>query len=215
MKRLSVIATAVALGTACNPFGGEAQGPASRPASDRAQIEIGPAPAPDQGDEEQGDGLRSADCDRVEPGPPVPEGECITAKIACGDTLVGHTLGGVDRFNTRFYERHHCTPATTDHDGGDERVYELEIPDGKWTANVTLRTPCANLSLAAIKYGGSGCPSIDSNVRQCEMWPKPGHKDEHVKLVSMGGARWLLVVEGQDDEEGAFELSVECHEGLN
>lgn len=164
---------------------------------------------------EPGSTFGDEDCDKVEPGEPVPDGQCITARIRCGDEITGHTQGsGVARFDTKFYERFQCTPSTTNHDSGDERVYELLLPEGEHTADVYLETPCANLDLAAIKYGGEACPDLGSVVNQCEMWPKPRSKSEHVKLVSQGESRWLIVVEGQGDEEGPFQLRVECKDGL-
>ena len=123
--------------------------------------------------------------------------------------------GGVTRLHTKFYEKNHCTPGTTNHDGGDERFYRLSLPDGDTMAVVTLESPCANLDLAAFKWNGDDCPSGDTSVSRCEMWPKDGTKSEQVKLTNRGKADWLLVVEGQDEEEGAFSLSVECRPGLN
>lgn len=49
--------------------------------------------------------------------------DCVTAEIACGQRIVGHTKGGVNLYNTRWYEKNTCWPATRNHDGGDERVY--------------------------------------------------------------------------------------------
>ena len=62
---------------------------------------------------------------------------------------MGHTIGGVQRFDSRFYEKQFCTPRITNHDGGNERVYTLEMPEGDWTAYVTLDSPCADLDVAA------------------------------------------------------------------
>ena len=176
-------------------------------------------PAPRDGDPEgeeptdEESGFTSADCDDVEPGEPVPEGECITAQIQCGDTIVGHTEGGIDRYNTKFYEANQCVPALHDHDGGGERVYELLLPEGEANADVYLDTPCANLSLVAMKYA-DGCPKATSRVHVCEMAPQSGTRSEKLHLVSQRQNRWLIVVEGEDDAEGPFQLRVECAKGL-
>jgi hypothetical protein len=136
--------------------------------------------------------------------------DCVTAEVHCGETIIGHTRGGTNRFNTRFYEANFCTPATTQHDGGDERVYILDLPDPQTRALVYLDTPCANLDLAALKYSGDTCPSNSSNLPQCEMFPKDGKKREKLDLYNNDPTRWWIVVEGQGEEEGAFALTVQC-----
>jgi len=156
------------------------------------------------------EGITRRQCGDLSDGGPVNGPGCITAEIECGQTIIGHTRGGVDKFNTRFYEKHFCTPATTNHNGGDERVYLLRSPEGRKRLWVTLDTPCADLDLAVIKFAGGDCPSIDDNVQDCEMWPKPGHKREVVDETSTGEDDYYVVVEGKDEEEGAFAITVQC-----
>ena len=148
-------------------------------------------------------------CDQLDHGGPVAGPDCITAEITCGETVVGHTIGGVDRFNSTFYEKAFCTPATT-HDDGFERVYRLTIPPGDWKATVWLDTPCADLDVAAIEYNGKGCPTDDTMINRCDMWPAPWGVREKLELVSQNGTTWLLAVEGKNFEEGPFALHVEC-----
>jgi hypothetical protein len=154
-------------------------------------------------------------CDDLDDGGKPAGPGCITAEIACGDTVIGHTLGGTQNFDTRFYEAFFCTPALTDHSGGDERVYRLRMPEGKWTATVWMDSPCADLDMAAMEVDNDEtCPTINSHVPRCEMWPKPQGDQEKVRLVSQRESTWLIVVEGVDQEEGAFALHVDCNEGL-
>ena len=40
---------------------------------------------------------------------------------------------------------------TLGQEGRDERVYRLTMPEGEWRAWVTMYTPCADLSMAAIR----------------------------------------------------------------
>lgn len=134
----------------------------------------------------------------------------ITGRIECGEQIVGHTRGGVQAFDTEFYETHFCTPATTNHSGGDERVYRLSVPDGRLRPWVTLDTPCADLDLTVIKWSGRELPTTGSSVADCEMFPKDGTTREIVDVTSDRASEWLIVVEGKDDEEGAFGLSVQC-----
>ena len=157
-------------------------------------------------------GIRAEECDKVEGGA-APEGpDCLSGTLSCGDTIVGHTQGGVQLFDTKFYEKRYCTPATTNHDGGDERVYKLVLPDRDLEVDVYLDTPCADLDLAAMEWNGDECPNEGSHIRRCEMWPKDQNAREKVHLSSKGGSTWLIVVEGKDDEEGAFSLTVDCGE---
>jgi len=154
-------------------------------------------------------------CDDVTEGGPVAGPDCITADVKCGDVVVGHTIGGTDRFNSRFYDSKQCTPMTTDHDGGDERVYRLKMPAGEWTANIWLDTPCADLDLAGMMVTADDtCPTIKGNVPRCDMWPARRGKREKIELVSQKPTTWLLVVEGKDEDEGPFALHIVCEEGL-
>jgi hypothetical protein len=159
--------------------------------------------------------ISAANCTDLADGGPVAGPGCITATVSCGDTVAGHTKGGAQAFDTRFYEAKYCTPATTNHDSGDERVYALTMPEGDHRAVVYLDTPCADLDLAAIRVPDlTSCPTQATDVAQCEMWPKPSTQREKVELVSRGATTWLLVVEGKGDAEGAFGLTVRCLDGL-
>jgi hypothetical protein len=159
--------------------------------------------------------ITSKNCEDVADGGPVNGPGCITSDISCGDIIVGHTAGGVRRMDSKFYEKKFCTPYTTNHDGGEERVYRLKMPPGEWRAYAWLDTPCADLDLFAVKWDGNDCPTIDHNIQRCEAsvdaW---GWGKEAVELVHQGNATWFLVVEGKGDEEGAFALQIQCREGL-
>jgi hypothetical protein len=187
--------------------------PIARPAPKLA----GPGPipvVPQPGD--PAPALSEQNCHDLTEGGPVGGPDCVTAKIACGQTVIGHTRGGANAgFDTRFYESHFCTPALTNHDSGDERVYELTLPDGDHHATAWLDTPCADLDLAAFRITDPRhCPGPKGAVAQCEMNVQPGTRREKVEFVSNTASTWLLVVEGKDQAEGAFGLTVECGEGL-
>lgn len=185
-----------------NPTDAPSQAVAAQPSP---QADAEPKPDADAG-------IRAEECDSVEAGT-APEGPgCLSGTLSCGDTIVGHTQGGVQQFDTKFYEKRYCTPATTNHDGGDERVYRLELPERDLEVDVYLDTPCADLDLAAVEWSGEDCPTEGAMIRRCEMWPKDNHQREKVHLSSKGGSTWLIVVEGKDDEEGAFSITVDCGE---
>ena len=156
--------------------------------------------------------ITANDCTTLQSGGPT-DG-CLTAEIRCGETIVGHTVGGTKAFDSAFYEKNFCTPSTTNHDGGDERVYRLRMPEGEWHAIVTLDTPCADLDLAAILWNEEQCPGPAAMINRCEMFPKKGNTREQVELVSQRESTWYIAVEGKDAEEGAFGLSVQCFPGL-
>jgi len=158
-------------------------------------------------------GLSPNQCSELTEGGP--HDGCITGEIHCGETIVGHTRGGVNKFDTKFYEKKFCTPGTTHHSEGDERVYRFMAPDGDFTAKVYLDTPCADLDLAAIKWNGEGCPTVSDLVPNCEMWPKDGTAREKVYLTTQDPPQWLIVVESKDrGSEGSFALTVECKNAL-
>lgn len=153
--------------------------------------------------------ISRSQCSEISEGGSV-DAQGVTGRIECGEQLVGHTRGGVQQFDTRFYEANFCTPATTDHSGGDERIYRLSVPEGRLRPWVTLDTPCADLDLAVIKWSGSSLPTTGSTVNDCEMFPKDGSTREIVDVTSDRATEWLIVVEGKGSEEGAFGLTVQC-----
>ncbi len=158
--------------------------------------------------------VTSKNCEDLADGGPVGGPGCVTADVSCGETIIGHTVGGVRRFDSKFYEKKFCWPFTVNHDGGEERVYRLVMPEGEWKAFVTLDTPCANLDLFAVKWEGEECPTMSSNVARCEANLDVKTDREFVELVHQGQATWLLVVEGRGEEEGPFALHVQCRPGL-
>ncbi len=179
-------------------------------------IGVVPTPSPKPGEPEPG--ITADNCSDLTHGGDDAGPGCITAKIACGETVIGHTFGGGQHFDTKFYDRHKCWPGTIDKDGGDERVYLLELPAGEHHAKAWLDTPCADLDLAGIKVPNPDvCPTMETDIRQCEMSVRKGKRRDDVEMVSQSDTPtyWLLVVEGKDAEEGAFALHVKCNEGLH
>lgn len=164
----------------------------------------GPAPAP-------GEGITTAQCKDMTDGGPLMKGsDFLTGELKCGDVVIGHTRGGVQMFDTKYYEKNFCTPGTTNHDSGDERVYVLDLKAHE-RARVTLDTPCANLDVAAIQVqaGSREAPTSAFNAR-CEMLAKKGTTREQLDLFTDVDDTWIIVVEGQGNEEGAFALHVQC-----
>lgn len=148
------------------------------------------------------------------PTPTLPRWECVTDEIGCGETRIGTTRGGTSRYDSRFYGVNFCAPATTDRDGGDERVYRVRVPDEDWTVLVTLDTPCADLDVAALLWSGPDCPPAANLGTRCDMATQSASDRERLHLVTQHAGYWYLVVEGKGDEEGAFALTVQCVPGF-
>lgn len=156
-------------------------------------------------------------CDDMQDGGPVEDG-CVTADLKCGDNIIGHTVGGVDRYDTTFYEKKFCWPSTLQHDAGNERVYRLTMPDGEWRAWVTLYSPCEDLNVAAMRFDDDTCPTIDSMIKVCEMSVKKSTITDRIELTTQTPSSyeptWYVVVEGPDDKDGPFSLHVQCAPGV-
>ena len=43
-------------------------------------------------------GITRDECDAIQDGGPMKGDDCVTDVIRCGDTVVGHTIGGVNRY---------------------------------------------------------------------------------------------------------------------
>lgn len=157
-------------------------------------------------------GITSGQCDDLTEGGPIRDDGFTTGEIHCDETIVGHTRGGVKLFDTEFYETGFCTPATTQHDGGDERVYIFRSPPGKHRLYFTLDTPCDDLDVTAIRWNEGGYPRLENarNLGDCEMKRQDGTERERIDVPTMDEWTWLVVVEGEGDSEGAFALTAQC-----
>jgi hypothetical protein len=160
--------------------------------------------------------MEKDNCADLQDGGPVQGPDCVTQVVKCNTVVYGHTFGGTDRFDSRFYEAHMCTPRTTNHDSGDERVYLLEMPAGDHRVKAWLDTPCADLDLTIMTVpDATTCPTTkDGLLKICDMWPMPGTQREHVEIATQGKTNLMFVVEGKNKDEGAFALTVQCSEGL-
>jgi len=143
----------------------------------------------------------------------------VTADIKCGETVVGHTRGGVNRFNTRFYERNTCWPGTRNHNGGDERVYRF-VPDkserfqrgeSRMRVSAYFDTPCADLTFTKMVGELNRCPT--ESAKLCDS-ANPFNREDGTRNIMNwtvdAGEVYYLLVEGGDDAEGAFSISLAC-----
>jgi len=157
------------------------------------------------------------DCS-VKDGGPVDGPDCVTAEISCGETVVGHTKGGVNLYDTKFYERNTCWPATRNHNGGDERVYmfvadrspRFQAGETRQRVTVTFDSPCADLSFTKMVGTLGTCPR--DTARFCDTanpFTRKGDKSRTNITVDAGEVYYFLV-EGADEAEGAFSITLEC-----
>ena len=197
--------------------------PRSTPLANESRVRIEPpkplvetkAPISDSRPDPPPSTISEDSCADMADGGPVNGPGCVTAVIQCDQTVIGHTVGGTHLYDSEWYDSQQCTPAVTDHDGGDERIYRLDVPDGDWTAFVTLYTPCADLDLAGWLGTPGQCPPERSEtISRCDESRWPGRKPERLTLVTQHGASWYLIVEGVKEQEGLFSLSVQCRHGL-
>lgn len=144
--------------------------------------------------------------------------DCVTAEIGCGQRIVGHTKGGVDRYDTRWYEKNTCWPATRNHNGGDERVYvfypdkspRFQRGETRQRVTVTFDSPCADLTFSHMRGQHGTCPG--ATALNCDS-ANPFTRKNGVSTSNLtvdAGEVWYFLVEGADDEEGAFSLTVAC-----
>ncbi len=159
--------------------------------------------------------ITASQCNDMTDGGPLDKSGCFTATIECDTSIIGHTRGGTQLLDTRWYEKNYCWPATEMKDGGDERLYHFRFPDeGKWRARVTLDSPCADLDVAIFNWDKPNqCPTgKEEGLYECEMKRQKGTKREVVEAVTDGGRLrdWVIAVEGVKDEEGPFSLTVQC-----
>lgn len=173
------------------------------------QVAGGGGPAP---------GITSAQCNDLTDGGPVNGPDCVTAEIKCGETVVGHTRGGVNLYNTRFYERNTCWPGTRNHNAGDERVYmfvadrspRFMAGEDRQRVSVYFDSPCADLTFTKMVGQLNKCPR--ETAKLCDsanpFTRKMNRNTMHITVDR--GEVYYFLVEGADDENGAFAITLEC-----
>jgi hypothetical protein len=164
-------------------------------------------------------GITAGQCADLTDGGPVKGPDCVTQEIKCGDTIVGHTRGGTNLYNTKFYERNTCWPGTRNHNGGDERVY-LFVPDksprfqageDRQRVSVYFDSPCADLTFTKM-VGDSATKCPRESAKLCDSAnPFTRKMDRSQTNITVDrGEVYFFLVEGADDEEGAFSITLEC-----
>jgi len=136
---------------------------------------------------------------------------CVTATIACGDTIQGTTVGGSRHFNGDRYVHSYCFPTTEDSHAGTERVYAFRLETDQ-RATFELDSPCADLDLAVLRWEDADhCPGSTVGISECEGQNRGGGGT--AKIWNNRPARYLVIVDGSDPQGANFELSATCVDG--
>lgn len=132
---------------------------------------------------------------------------CVTAELACGQIVEGHTQGGQAAWGDDFYRAHYCLPLPQRYTG-PERLYRVKIA-ADTRVEVLLESPCADLDLFALIWGQDSCPTTEHLATECEADEHPG--GGRVQVITDRNPKTLLVgVEGKQGATGPFRLQVRC-----
>jgi hypothetical protein len=136
---------------------------------------------------------------------------CVIGRIACGDTVEGHSAAGKKRYNDRFWTGAKCTPRRMDYELAPEVTYKLRLPPNT-EATVELIADCGDLDLFAFRWEHkTSCPSNlhYDRILECEMDTTP--RGGRVKLTSIGkDINYLVGVDGKKGATGNYRISVQC-----
>jgi len=165
-------------------------------------------------------GITSSQCTEITEGGPVNGPGCITSEIRCGETIVGHTRGGVNKFNSEWYDESTCWPNTRNHNGGDERLYRFDpdangIPARFW-ANFWFDTPCdKDVDFTVFRTTDrSNCPTeFTPNCDTSNPNTKANRTRRHQRVMVDPGEVWYVLIEGANETEGPFAVTLTCELG--
>lgn len=144
--------------------------------------------------------------DRSRAAEPLADG-CVTAELACGQIVEGHTEGGQSLWSDAFYRAHYCLPLPERYTG-PERLYRLRVP-ADTRVKARLESPCADLDLFALIWSDDTCPTVDHLATECEADDHAGGGE--VQVVTDRNPKTLLIgVDGKAGATGPFRLQVLC-----
>ncbi len=133
---------------------------------------------------------------------------CVTADLACGDTVRGTLRGGSTSFSNesdRAWEQCSGQGPFGDDLTGPERVYRVDTT-GHSYASVHL-VSCETVQLLWYQTAQE-CPQ--ETLGACSYVTVDGSRDQSEDIVLSGSGILWFVVEGLAGSDGNYELSVEC-----
>ncbi len=135
------------------------------------------------------------------------ENDCLSGELTCGGTVRGHTENGGSRWTGPFYQKKFCE-ARVDEYAGEERVYRFRM-EKQQAAEITLKSPCADLDLFVLQWSEDTCPAMRHGINACEGDTSRG--GGKVLLEAIQNPRnFIVVVEGKGEVDAPFELSAKC-----
>jgi hypothetical protein len=117
------------------------------------------------------------------------------------------TEGGTAAGTSEAFEAWFCTPRFDNYDAAD-RVYALEVEGGQ-EVRVDLTSRCADLDVILAKWiEEDSCPTASNLVPTCDA--DVSSSGGTVEASTSNDTRYLIYVDGQAGQEGAFRLQVSC-----
>ncbi len=150
------------------------------------------------------------DSDFCDPDSPDPlEGPaCLSGSISCGQSITATTVGGSDHFGAAHYENFFCLIPDATYNG-TERVYAMDLP-AESVAEISLFSPCGDLDLVVLRWEDEdSCPTTSTAVAQCEA-ETTSAGGTITDLYSDRDSRYLVIVDGKENLEENFTVSVDC-----
>ncbi len=124
----------------------------------------------------------------------------VATEIACGETVSGHTLDGINHFESEDYD---CYFGGSDY-AGREKVFKVDVAR-KSTLKINLKNIDADLDVfvrsSCEDDGTCLASSLNSN-----------YQDESIEIHHAEGTYYIIVDGYKDDAAGNFKLSVDCEQ---
>ncbi len=135
---------------------------------------------------------------------------CVTAEISCGDTITATNVGGSTQFGTNPGEAFFMCSGTSQGDelSGPERVYRITPPANINALEVQLRS----CSPSKLLWHRDSTSCHDTPLDACDFAREGTPTDQYDAFLVGPGGTVHLIVEGDGNDGGNFELSVECFE---
>ncbi len=152
------------------------------------------------------------DCDEVD-AESAPSDDCVVRELSCGDAFVSTTEGSSSNdFNGEVYEDWFCAPTLESEFEGADVTYTFTHP-GTGDVYFYLDSPCGDLGLFTMYWADEDeCPVLGNYIQECDSTESGG--TSVIRVWNNEPWRYLVVVDSQEGEEGAFGLSIECADNL-
>ena len=136
---------------------------------------------------------------------------CVVEELVCGDTVLGTTVGGttdVTRADINAWFCFGSDPVDSNFDA-PERRYLFSYPDDGTTASITLTSPCATLTMKAIR--AREC--ADENQTGVDCTDAAGASGATTQSLDtlFPGYQYEIIVDGLAGSSGNYQLAITCN----